>query len=61
LPPDLKARYPEIPWTDIAGAGNVYRHDYEEVLDQIVWRTVEHGLEPLFRVAVEELGRLEKQ
>jgi uncharacterized protein with HEPN domain len=27
LPESLKARHPEIPWKQIAGAGNVYRHD----------------------------------
>jgi uncharacterized protein with HEPN domain len=32
LPDDMKARYPEVPWTRIAGAGKVYRHDYEDVL-----------------------------
>ena len=26
LPDDLKARHPEVPWRQIAGAGNVYRH-----------------------------------
>jgi uncharacterized protein with HEPN domain len=25
----VKGRHPELPWTDIAGAGNIYRHDYE--------------------------------
>lgn len=53
LPDDIKKRHPNIPWTDIAGAGNIYRHDYEDVLEQIVWRTVEHGLEAL-RAAVEK-------
>jgi uncharacterized protein with HEPN domain len=28
LPDELKARHPSIPWKEIAGAGNVYRHDY---------------------------------
>src|SRR6266581_1459141 len=28
LPPDLKARHPSIAWRQMAGAGNVYRHDY---------------------------------
>ena len=31
LPASLKNRHPNIPWKDIAGAGNVYRHDYEEI------------------------------
>ena len=57
LPAAVKARYPAIPWTDIAGAGNVYRHDYEDVLVQQLWRTVQHSLEPL-RVVIEgELRR----
>ena len=59
LPKQLKARHPDIPWTDIAGAGNGYRHSYEDVLEQILWHTLKHGLEPLKAVAEEELGRLE--
>jgi uncharacterized protein with HEPN domain len=56
---DLKARHPAIPWRDIAGAGSVYRHDYEALSDRFLWHTVQETLEPL-RVAVEqELGRLE--
>jgi uncharacterized protein with HEPN domain len=61
LPLDLKARHPAIPWTDIAGAGNVYRHDYEEVLDQIVWLTVERSLGPLYSAILQELERLDEQ
>ena len=57
---ELKARHRDIPWANIAAAGNVYRHDYEEVLDEIVWRTVELGLEPLRRGVEQELARLEK-
>jgi uncharacterized protein with HEPN domain len=57
LPEDLKTRHPNIPWADIAGAGNVFRHDYEDVLDQIVWRTVFHSLDALAEVANEELER----
>jgi uncharacterized protein with HEPN domain len=58
LPGDLKSRHPRIPWVDIAGAGNVYRHDYEEVLDKIVWRTVQDSLEPLKVAADSEIRRL---
>ena len=31
LPDDLKARHPTIAWKEMAGAGNIYRHDYEDV------------------------------
>jgi uncharacterized protein with HEPN domain len=42
----------------MAGAGSIYRHDYEGVLDEIVWDTVQNSLDPL-SVAVElELTRL---
>ena len=47
LPAAIKARYPEIPWEDVAGAGNVYRHDYEDVRQRAVWNTVQKHLPPL--------------
>lgn len=28
LSDDLKARYPAIGWKEMAGAGNIYRHNY---------------------------------
>src|SRR4051812_28786918 len=44
LPPALRDRHPEIPWRAIMGLGNVYRHDYDNVAEDIVWRTVQHSL-----------------
>ena len=54
LPPDLKARYPTVPWADIAGIGNVLRHEYQHVADEIVWNVTRRHQDPL-RVAVEFL------
>jgi uncharacterized protein with HEPN domain len=55
---ELKARHPAIGWRDMAGAGNIYRHDYEDVAARRVWDTVQVAL-PSLRVAVErELGAL---
>jgi uncharacterized protein with HEPN domain len=59
LPAELKARHPHIRWQGMAGAGNVYRHDYELVLDKAVWDTVHGSLKPLLAVVEEELRRLE--
>ena len=57
LPEALKARHPAIAWKQMAGAGNVYRHDYEDVAAHFVWDTVERALPPL-RIVVElELSR----
>ncbi len=52
LPDDLKARHPSIAWKEMAGAGNVYRHDYEDVAVSYVWLTLQNHLPPL-RVVVE--------
>jgi uncharacterized protein with HEPN domain len=58
LPDDMKARHPEIPWTDVAGAGNIYRHDYEEVLHELIWGTVQNRLADLLSVVESEIARL---
>ena len=57
LPANLKSRHPDIPWKDIAGAGNVYRHDYEEISTVMIWNTVK-ALPDLLEVVEEELLRL---
>jgi uncharacterized protein with HEPN domain len=31
LSDELKTRHPGIQWREMAGAGNIYRHDYEDV------------------------------
>ena len=57
LPDELKARHPSIAWRQMAGAGNVYRHDYENVVAQYVWDTVQFALPPLRTVVEQELAR----
>jgi uncharacterized protein with HEPN domain len=56
LPDEMKARHPSIAWKDIAGAGNVYRHDYEDIVAQQVWDTVRMDLPPLRSAIERELG-----
>jgi len=66
LPDDLQARHPSIAWRDMAGAGNVYRHDYnvyrhdyEDVAAQHVWDTVQIDLPPSRAVVAQELALLD--
>jgi uncharacterized protein with HEPN domain len=55
LPNDLKARHPSIAWKDMAGAGNIYRHDYEDVAARHVWDAVQIDLPPLRAVVDDKL------
>ena len=56
LPDDLKARHPQIAWRDMRDAGNLYRHDYDDVSPTLIWTTVEKSLPPLLIVVEAELA-----
>ena len=58
LPAAMKARHPEIPWRNVAGAGSVYRHDDDDVRQSDVWTTVHKHLPPLLAVVEDELRQL---
>jgi uncharacterized protein with HEPN domain len=47
IPEQLKERANEVPWTEIAGIGNVLRHEYHRVDDHIVWNIVREHLPQL--------------
>lgn len=55
LPEDMKHRHPDVPWASIAGAGNVYRHDYEDVASAFVWKTVRSELDGIAKAVETEL------
>ena len=37
LPDDAKVAEPEGPWREIAGIGNILRHDYGTVRPDVLW------------------------
>jgi uncharacterized protein with HEPN domain len=55
LSPEIKARHPDIPWRKVSGSGNIYRHDYEDVVHRLVWGTVHEFLPALRAMAETEL------
>jgi uncharacterized protein with HEPN domain len=57
LADEMKARHPEIPWTKVAGIGNVLRHSYENVAAPIMWKLVQVDLPILQEVCQTELTR----
>ena len=56
LSAELKARHPDIDWIKVAAAGNIYRHGYQTVRDEILWNTVKNSLAPPTDVVESELG-----
>ena len=39
LPSELKGRYPDLPWRDMAGMRDKLVHDYSGINLEIVWKT----------------------
>jgi len=57
LPEAVRERHPSLPWRAIMGVGNVYRHDYDNVDAEYVWRTVQQSCAPLLNAVETELAR----
>jgi uncharacterized protein with HEPN domain len=55
LPTEIKDRHPDLAWRDMAGAGNIYRHHYDNVAAARVRETVLNALPPLRSAAEREL------
>nr|WP_249793477.1 HepT-like ribonuclease domain-containing protein [Bradyrhizobium cenepequi] len=43
----MKAQHKDVRWKDIAGIGNILRHDYQRVDAAIIWKAVKDDLPPL--------------
>jgi uncharacterized protein with HEPN domain len=54
LPEDLKVRHPYPRWRHVAAIGNVLRHEYHRVEDQIVWSVIQDEL-PRLRIHLEAM------
>jgi uncharacterized protein with HEPN domain len=55
----VRARHASLPWRSIMDLGNVYRHEYDNVAEEYVWRTVHGSLSPLLTAIEEEIARLQ--
>jgi uncharacterized protein with HEPN domain len=54
----LKDLEPAIPWADIAGIGNILRHDYDNIDLVILWNIATRELATLNSAVARLLGRL---
>ncbi len=44
---DLKSQHKAVRWKDIAGIGNILRHEYQRVDSRIIWKALKDDLPPL--------------
>jgi uncharacterized protein with HEPN domain len=58
IPTEMKDMSPDVPWVEIAGIGNVLRHDYQRVEPLIIWNIVEKHLAPLEQAVITIRDRL---
>lgn len=54
---ELKKRYPEVPWRDIASIRNVLVHDYIGLNLERLWEIIENRLPPL----MEPIARIQNE
>lgn len=54
VPDDLKNTRPEIPWERVRAIGNVMRHEYDGLSDQIVWNVIADEF-PRLKMAINAL------
>ena len=58
LSKELKARYPKIPWRDIAGMRDKLIHEYFGVKLELVWETIKDRLPELKKQLSEILNEI---
>lgn len=58
LGPELDARYRDAPWKEARGIGNILRHKYDEIVDDLIWASIATDIPRLCESALKEIHRL---
>lgn len=54
VPPSVQSNRPDIPWKQIMAVGNLLRHNYDRIVDRIIYEIVARDLPPL-KAAVSQI------
>ena len=52
--------YPDTPWKNARGIGNILRHKCDQVTEDLIWASVEEDIPWLRKSALREIRRLKK-
>lgn len=55
IPDELLSLAPDIPWKKIRGIGNILRHEYHKISDDVIWVVVTKNILPL-KAAIKSIG-----
>lgn len=58
LPEDLRLKHKQIPWKQIAGARDIFVHEYFGIGTERVWQTIHEDL-PGLKMLIQELLKVE--
>jgi uncharacterized protein with HEPN domain len=47
IPDELLSIAPDVPWKQIRGIGNILRHEYHKIADDVIWVVVTEHITPL--------------
>lgn len=56
LPDDIKAEHPAIEWRKVHGIGNILRHEYHRISDEVIWDSVREDF-PALKEALLEMAK----
>ncbi len=51
IPPALLDQAPDVPWRSIRGMGNILRHEYHRIANDVIWYVITRDL-PVLRSAI---------
>lgn len=56
----MKAKFPEVSWPEIRALGNIIRHEYGAVDEEVIWQTATQSLPELKPIVVKLLENAQK-
>ncbi len=60
IPQEIRDKYPDIPWREIAGMRDKLVHEYFGISYEIVWETIKEDI-PFLKRKIEEVLREERR
>jgi uncharacterized protein with HEPN domain len=56
IPDEFLGAAPDVPWKKIRGIGNILRHEYHKIADDVIWAVVVENIGPL-KTAIDAIRR----